>query len=103
MGFEVLPYEEGDDLRYPRIEITSPKKWKPRRYRTEDDDDGTILAQNMESKTDSELMTEKYALDPNTGLPVCVDSTDKLAQTMTSTDKAEVDPHYKTLCHLLHN
>ena len=26
MGFEVLPYEEGDDLRYPRIEITSPKK-----------------------------------------------------------------------------
>ena len=32
MGFEILPYEDGDDERYDVIEITHSDRWVPARF-----------------------------------------------------------------------
>ena len=39
MGFEVLPWEVGDEYRYEIFEITSDKKWTPSWYLQDDPDD----------------------------------------------------------------
>jgi Reverse transcriptase (RNA-dependent DNA polymerase) len=36
MGFEILPWQEGDEDRYEVFEITSDAKWTPRRYLEDD-------------------------------------------------------------------
>ena len=36
MGFEILPWKEGDEHIYDVFDITSDKKWKPRRFREKD-------------------------------------------------------------------
>ena len=96
MGFEVLPYEEGDDERYSRIEITSPKRWRPRRFRTEEENlDSTTVAQHTAtSNTSTDMLTEEYSLDPTTGMPNCVVNGGDLTTTMTPVHTVEINPDY---------
>ena len=39
MAFEILPYNDGDDRKYPIIEINSKEIWVPKRYRSVCDND----------------------------------------------------------------
>jgi hypothetical protein len=35
MGFEILPFEDGDEQKYDVITITSPNRWTPRKFTQE--------------------------------------------------------------------
>jgi hypothetical protein len=43
MGFEILPYEEGDDRIFEVIQITQSTKWTPGRFRREKEKDSNAL------------------------------------------------------------
>ena len=49
MGFEILPWETGDEDRFEIFTITSDDKWTPRRFQHDPDDDDGVGVMNTSS------------------------------------------------------
>jgi len=59
MGFEVLPWKEGDDQRYEIFTITSDQQWVPRRYMGKDSSSTYFQDQELNNNICS-IEKEKY-------------------------------------------
>ena len=46
MGFEILPWPDGDEETYEIFDITRVERWTPRVFRDEDDNDFNASAAN---------------------------------------------------------
>ena len=78
MGFEILPYEEGDKERYDVFDITSPEKWTPQRFRLNNTtiqkvtkpEVPTIEIENMKPTNDGQVEEPGMNLDNDSGVHV---------------------------------
>ena len=52
MGLPIFPFADGDETKYPIVEITSKSRWTPQRYRQNFDDDTASISYAQHTKTD---------------------------------------------------
>jgi hypothetical protein len=81
LGYEILPWKEGDEFVYDVFDITRDTPWKPRRFCDDEDEDANVTESNARSTAAStDTSSEPTSNEPTSSEFPFKDATSKHSQ-----------------------